>query len=62
MALVGKKAPLFSEGAVINGEEIVDGFSLVAVFRQATCGVLLLSFRFHFCVPYRNFSFSGEIG
>ena len=28
MALVGKKAPQFSTGAVINGEEIVDSFSL----------------------------------
>jgi peroxiredoxin (alkyl hydroperoxide reductase subunit C) len=28
MALVGKKAPQFSTGAVINGEEIADNFSL----------------------------------
>ncbi|RXK57519.1 redoxin domain-containing protein [Lacibacter luteus] len=28
MALVGKKAPLFKTGAVINGEEIVEDFSL----------------------------------
>lgn len=28
MALVGKKAPHFSAGAVINGEEIVENFSL----------------------------------
>jgi peroxiredoxin (alkyl hydroperoxide reductase subunit C) len=28
MSLVGKKAPLFKSGAVINGEEIVDEFSL----------------------------------
>ena len=28
MALVGKKAPQFSTGAVINGEEIVENFSL----------------------------------
>jgi peroxiredoxin (alkyl hydroperoxide reductase subunit C) len=28
MALVGKKAPHFTAGAVINGEEIVDNFSL----------------------------------
>jgi len=28
MALVGKKAPQFSAGAVINGEEIVENFSL----------------------------------
>jgi len=28
MSLVGKKAPLFSTGAVINGEEIVEEFSL----------------------------------
>ena len=28
MGLVGKKAPQFSTGAVINGEEIVDNFSL----------------------------------
>ncbi len=28
MALVGKKAPAFTAGAVINGEEIVDNFSL----------------------------------
>ena len=28
MSLVGKKAPVFSAGAVINGEEIVEGFSL----------------------------------
>jgi peroxiredoxin (alkyl hydroperoxide reductase subunit C) len=28
MSLVGKKAPLFSTGAVINGEEIVENFSL----------------------------------
>lgn len=28
MALVGKKAPHFATGAVINGEEIVDNFSL----------------------------------
>jgi peroxiredoxin (alkyl hydroperoxide reductase subunit C) len=28
MALVGKKAPHFTVGAVINGEEIVDDFSL----------------------------------
>ena len=28
MALVGKKAPYLSVGAVINGEEIVENFSL----------------------------------
>lgn len=28
MSLVGKKAPLFSAGAVINGEEIIENFSL----------------------------------
>ncbi len=28
MSLVGKKAPIFKTGAVINGEEIVDDFSL----------------------------------
>ena len=28
MALVGKKAPHFTAGAVINGEEIVENFSL----------------------------------
>ena len=28
MSLVGKKAPLFNSSAVINGEEIVDNFSL----------------------------------
>ncbi len=28
MSLVGKKAPHFSASAVINGEEIIDGFSL----------------------------------
>ena len=28
MALVGKKAPSFKASAVINGEEIVEGFSL----------------------------------
>lgn len=28
MALVGKKAPSFKAAAVVNGEEIVDGFSL----------------------------------
>ena len=28
MSLVGKKAPLFSADAIINGEEIVDNFSL----------------------------------
>lgn len=28
MSLVGKKAPLFSTAAVINGEEIIDDFSL----------------------------------
>lgn len=28
MSLVGKKAPVFKAGAVINGEEIVDNFSL----------------------------------
>jgi len=28
MSLVGKKAPVFKSGAVINGEEIVDDFSL----------------------------------
>ena len=28
MALVGKKAPHFTAGAVVNGEEIVEGFSL----------------------------------
>jgi len=28
MSLVGKKAPVFKSGAVINGEEIVDEFSL----------------------------------
>jgi peroxiredoxin (alkyl hydroperoxide reductase subunit C) len=28
MGLVGKKAPSFKTGAVINGEEIVENFSL----------------------------------
>ena len=28
MALVGKKAPHFTVGAVVNGEEIIENFSL----------------------------------
>ena len=30
--LVGKKAPAFSEAAVVNGGEIVEGFSLSQYF------------------------------
>jgi peroxiredoxin (alkyl hydroperoxide reductase subunit C) len=48
--LVGKKAPVFSSKAVVNGNEIVDDFSL-AQYKGKNMYIFLLSCRFYFCIP-----------
>ncbi len=52
MALTGKKAPHFISGAVINGEEIVDNFSLDQYLGKKHVILFFLSERFHFCLSY----------
>ena len=58
--LVGKKAPHFSAGAVINGEEIVENFSLAEYAKDSYSIFLLLPKRLHFCLPYRASRFSRQ--
>ena len=51
MSLVGKKAPSFNAPAVINGEEIIDAFSLDQYIGKKEYSVLL-SKRLYIRMPY----------
>ncbi len=61
MALVGKKAPLFSEGAVINGEEIVDGFSLQQYLGQKHVVFFFYPLDFTFVCPTEILAFQEKL-
>jgi peroxiredoxin (alkyl hydroperoxide reductase subunit C) len=61
MALVGKKAPLFSEGAVINGEEIVDGFSLQQYLGKKHVVFFFYPLDFTFVCPTEILAFQEKL-
>jgi peroxiredoxin (alkyl hydroperoxide reductase subunit C) len=61
MALVGKKAPLFSEGAVINGEEIVDGFSLSQYLGKQHVVFFFYPLDFTFVCPTEILAFQEKL-
>jgi peroxiredoxin 2/4 len=61
MALVGKKAPLFSEGAVINGEEIVDGFSLAQYLGKQHVVFFFYPLDFTFVCPTEILAFQEKL-
>lgn len=61
MALVGKKAPVFSEGAVINGEEIVDGFSLQQYLGKKHVVFFFYPLDFTFVCPTEILAFQEKL-
>jgi peroxiredoxin (alkyl hydroperoxide reductase subunit C) len=61
MALVGKKAPVFSEGAVINGEEIVEGFSLQQYLGKKHVVFFFYPLDFTFVCPTEILAFQEKL-
>lgn len=61
MALVGKKAPVFSEGAVINGEEIVEGFSLAQYLGKKHVVFFFYPLDFTFVCPTEILAFQEKL-
>ncbi len=61
MALVGKKAPHFSAGAVINGEEIVEGFSLDQYLGQKHVILFFYPKDFTFVCPTEIHAFQEKL-
>lgn len=61
MALVGRKAPVFSEGAVINGEEIVDGFSLEQYLGKKHVVFFFYPLDFTFVCPTEILAFQEKL-
>jgi len=58
--LVGKKAPVFSASAVINGGEIVDGFSMSNTLEKI-CFILLLPCWFYIVCPTELLAFQDKL-
>jgi peroxiredoxin 2/4 len=61
MALVGRKAPVFSEGAVVNGEEIVDGFSLEQYLGKKHVVFFFYPLDFTFVCPTEILAFQEKL-
>ena len=59
--LVGKKAPLFSTKAVINGGEIVDNYSLDQFLGKKTIVLFFYPKDFTFVCPTELFAFQEKI-
>lgn len=62
MALVGKKAPFFSAGAVINGEEIVENFSLEQFIGKKHVIFFFYPKDFTFVCPTELHAFQEKLG
>jgi peroxiredoxin (alkyl hydroperoxide reductase subunit C) len=61
MALVNKTAPKFSAGAVINGEEIVENFSLQQYLGKKTVVFFFYPKDFTFVCPTELFAFQDKL-
>ncbi|MFY0687019.1 MAG: peroxiredoxin [Cyclobacteriaceae bacterium] len=62
MSLVGKKAPLFSGAAVINGEEIVEDFSLEQYIGKKEVIFFFYPKDFTFVCPTEILAFQEKLG
>jgi peroxiredoxin 2/4 len=62
MALVGKKAPLFKASAVINGDEIVDNFSLEQYIGKKHVLFFFYPKDFTFVCPTELHAFQEKLG
>lgn len=62
MSLVGKKAPLFSVPAVINGEEIVENFSLEQYLGKKDVVFFFYPKDFTFVCPTEILAFQEKLG
>ncbi|KYG71652.1 peroxiredoxin (alkyl hydroperoxide reductase subunit C) [Roseivirga ehrenbergii] len=62
MSLVGKKAPIFSAPAVINGEEIVEGFSLEQYIGKKDVVFFFYPKDFTFVCPTEILAFQEKLG
>ena len=62
MALVGKKAPLFKASAVINGEEIVENFSLEQYIGKKHVVFFFYPKDFTFVCPTELHAFQEKLG
>ncbi len=61
MALVGKKAPFFKAAAVVNGNEIVDGFSLEQFIGEKDVVFFFYPLDFTFVCPTELLAFQNKI-
>ena len=61
MALVGKKAPLFKEAAVLNGKDIVSGFSLEQYLGKKDVILFFDPMDFTFVCPTELFAFQEKL-
>lgn len=61
MSLVGKKAPQFTAGAVINGEEIVDNFSLEQYIGKKNVVLFFYPKDFTFVCPTEIHAFQEKL-
>ncbi|WP_340153751.1 peroxiredoxin [uncultured Marivirga sp.] len=61
MSLVGKKAPVFKSGAVINGEEIVEDFSLEQYIGQKDVMFFFYPKDFTFVCPTEILAFQEKL-
>jgi peroxiredoxin 2/4 len=61
MSLVGKKAPVFTVGAVINGEEIVENFSLQQYIGQKEVVFFFYPKDFTFVCPTEILAFQEKL-
>jgi peroxiredoxin (alkyl hydroperoxide reductase subunit C) len=61
MSLVGKKAPVFNSGAVINGEEIVEEFSLEQYIGQKDVMFFFYPKDFTFVCPTEILAFQEKL-
>jgi len=62
MSLVGKKAPLFNSSAVINGEEIVDTFSLEQFIGNKEVVLFFYPKDFTYVCPTEIHAFQEKLG
>lgn len=62
MSLVGKKAPLFSAGAVVNGNQIVDDFSLEQYLGKQEVVFFFYPKDFTFVCPTELLAFQAKLG
>lgn len=62
MNLVGKKAPSFSSKAVVNGQEIIDGFSLEQFLGKKYVVFFFYPLDFTFVCPTEILAFQEKLG